>query len=70
MADLITVRFLLRYVTRPLHLFGPIGFAATAIGALTALWVLAVSLGLLDACRYGFQDWGLDSARRRADCRG
>ena len=24
-----------------------------------ALWVLAVSLGLLDACRYGFQDWGL-----------
>src|SRR5206468_12797108 len=25
MADLITVRFLLRYVTRPLHFFGPIG---------------------------------------------
>ncbi len=24
-----------------------------------ALWLLAVSLGLLDACRYGFQDWGL-----------
>jgi sugar phosphate permease len=24
-----------------------------------ALWVLAVGLGLLDACRYGFQDWGL-----------
>jgi OPA family glycerol-3-phosphate transporter-like MFS transporter len=24
-----------------------------------ALWVLAVSLALLDACRYGFQDWGL-----------
>jgi sugar phosphate permease len=23
------------------------------------LWVLAVGLGLLDACRYGFQDWGL-----------
>jgi sugar phosphate permease len=24
-----------------------------------ALWVLAVALALLDACRYGFQDWGL-----------
>src|SRR5258706_6278681 len=44
MADLITVRFLLRYVTRPLHLFGPIGFAATGIGALAALWVLATKV--------------------------
>jgi len=44
MADLITVRFLLRYVTRPLHLFGPICFAATAIGALAALWVLATKV--------------------------
>jgi sugar phosphate permease len=24
-----------------------------------ALWVLGISLGLLDACRYGFIDWGL-----------
>lgn len=23
------------------------------------LWVLAIGLALLDACRYGFQDWGL-----------
>src|SRR4030088_383669 len=44
MADLITVRFLLRYVTRPLHLFGPIGLGATAIGALAALWVLAAKV--------------------------
>jgi glycosyltransferase involved in cell wall biosynthesis len=44
MADLITVRFLLRYVTRPLHLFGPVGFAATAIGTVAALWVLAMKL--------------------------
>ena len=40
----ITVRFLLRYLTRPLHLFGPIGFAATALGALAALWVLAAKV--------------------------
>jgi glycosyltransferase involved in cell wall biosynthesis len=44
MADLITVRFLLRYVTRPLHLFGPIGLGATAIGALAAFWILATKL--------------------------
>src|SRR5258708_24117883 len=44
MADLITVRFLLRYLTRPLHLFGPIGFAAVAIGALAGLWVLATKV--------------------------
>ena len=25
-----------------------------------ALWVLAVSLGLLNACRYGFLDWGIN----------
>jgi hypothetical protein len=44
MADLITVRFLLRYVTRPLHLFGPIGIGATAVGTLAALWVLATKV--------------------------
>jgi len=33
MADLITVRFLLRYSTRPLHIFGPIGFASLGAGA-------------------------------------
>src|SRR5258706_223372 len=44
MADLLTVRFLLRYVTRPLHLFGPIGFAATAAGAVAALLGLAAKV--------------------------
>src|SRR6202043_1867554 len=33
MADLITVRFLLQYVTRPLHLFGPLGFLSVGSGA-------------------------------------
>jgi hypothetical protein len=40
-ADLITVRFLLRYLTRPLHFFGPVGFAAVAAGAAGGAWVLA-----------------------------
>src|SRR5258705_11532539 len=38
-ADLITVRFLLRYVTRPLHLFGPIGLASVAAGLMGGGWI-------------------------------
>ena len=44
MADLITVRFLLKYVTRPLHLFGPLGFASVGAGAAAAVWVLAAKI--------------------------
>ena len=43
-ADLITVRFLLRYVTRPLHFFGPIGFASVAAGAAAGTWVMGTKL--------------------------
>src|SRR4030088_3011037 len=43
-ADLITVRFLLRYVTRPLHFFGPIGFATVAAGVAGGGWVLATKI--------------------------
>jgi glycosyltransferase involved in cell wall biosynthesis len=43
-ADLITVRFLLRYVTRPLHLFGPLGFVSLATGVTGGAWVLATKL--------------------------
>ena len=43
-ADLVTVRFLLRYVTRPLHFFGPIGFSAVAAGLLGGGWVLLTKL--------------------------
>jgi hypothetical protein len=44
MADLITVRFLLRYVTRPLHLFGPIGFGSVAVGAMAGVWIAVTKL--------------------------
>lgn len=39
---------------------GP-GFRDTIKVTITnpALWILAVALGLLNACRYGFLDWGL-----------
>ena len=43
-ADLMTVRFLLRYVTRPLHFFGPIGFATVAAGMAGGGWVLATKI--------------------------
>ncbi len=43
-ADLITIRFLLRYVTRPLHFFGPLGFASVAAGAVGSGWVLLTKL--------------------------
>jgi hypothetical protein len=39
MADLLTVRFLLKHVTRPLHLFGPLGFASAGAGAMGAAWI-------------------------------
>jgi hypothetical protein len=44
MADLITVRFLLRYVTRPLHLFGPVGFASVAVGGAAGAWIAATKI--------------------------
>jgi hypothetical protein len=44
MADLITVRFLLRYVTRPLHFFGPIGFGSLTVGGFAGFYVLARKL--------------------------
>jgi len=43
-ADLMTVRFLLRYVTRPLHFFGPIGFASVGAGLAGGGWVVATKI--------------------------
>ncbi len=38
--DLLTIRFLLTYVTRPLQFFGPIGLLAGAVGVFINLWLL------------------------------
>jgi len=35
--DLITVKFLLNYATRPIHVFGTIGFVSGSVGALLAI---------------------------------
>ena len=44
LADLITVRFLLRYVTRPLHFFGPLGFMSLLGGGAGGFYVLGRKL--------------------------
>ena len=41
MADLITVRFMLRYAMRPLHVFGPVGFLCFGAGVAGGLYVTA-----------------------------
>jgi glycosyltransferase involved in cell wall biosynthesis len=41
MADLVTVRFMLRYSTRPLHAFGPAGFVSLAAGLAAGIYVVA-----------------------------
>ena len=38
--DLITIRFLLKYMSRPLHFFGSFGALSSVTGTLIALWML------------------------------
>jgi len=42
--DILTIRFLLRYFTRPMHFFGAIGLAGTALGSLMLGYCLVVKL--------------------------
>jgi glycosyltransferase involved in cell wall biosynthesis len=46
MLDLLTVRFLLGYATRPLHVFGGLGFIAGGLGVLIGLYLTFVKLVL------------------------
>jgi len=38
--DLLTIRFLVKYVTRPLHFFGPVGLLSMGGAVLMAFWLL------------------------------
>src|SRR5579863_10492935 len=40
--DLMTIRFLLRYMTRPLHFFGSIGALGMLAGSSLAMWLLVL----------------------------
>jgi glycosyltransferase involved in cell wall biosynthesis len=42
--DLLTIRFLLRYMTRPLHFFGTIGALGMVSGGLLSTWLLALKI--------------------------
>jgi hypothetical protein len=42
--DLLTIRFLLRYMTRPLHFFGTIGALGMLAGGGLAAWLLALKI--------------------------
>jgi len=42
--DLLTIRFLLKYMTRPLHFFGTIGALGMVSGSLMALWLLVLKV--------------------------
>jgi glycosyltransferase involved in cell wall biosynthesis len=42
--DLMTIRFLLKYVTRPLHLFGGVGALGMLGGGALAMWLLALKV--------------------------
>ena len=42
--DLLTIRFLLRYMTRPLHFFGSIGALGMVAGSALSAWLLALKL--------------------------
>jgi glycosyltransferase involved in cell wall biosynthesis len=42
--DLITIRFLLRYLSRPLHFFGSVGMVGVVFGGAIALWLMGKKL--------------------------
>jgi hypothetical protein len=44
MFDLLTIRFLLKYMTRPLHFFGGVGSLGLVSGAGISLWLLVHKL--------------------------
>jgi glycosyltransferase involved in cell wall biosynthesis len=44
--DLLTVRFLLSYSTRPIHIFGSLGLALSGLGAILGLYLSVVKLAL------------------------
>jgi glycosyltransferase involved in cell wall biosynthesis len=42
--DLITIRFLLKYLSRPLHFFGTVGMAGILGGSAIAIWMMALKV--------------------------
>ncbi len=43
--DLIVLKFLTTYMTRPMHFFGGLGFLSLVLGGLAALWAIVLKFG-------------------------
>ncbi len=43
--DIVTIKFLLKYFTRPMHFFGTLGLVGTGLGGMIMLWLLIHKLG-------------------------
>ena len=48
MFDILTIRFLLKYFTRPMHFFGTLGLTGTALGSLVLLYLFVQKVRGLD----------------------
>src|SRR5271165_4243132 len=46
--DILTIRFLLKYFTRPMHFFGTLGLAGTSLGSLVLLYLLVQKIRGMD----------------------
>jgi hypothetical protein len=42
--DILTIKFLLKYFTRPMHFFGALGLAGTGLGGLIMFWLAILKL--------------------------
>src|ERR1700733_14448173 len=42
--DILTIKFLLKYFTRPMHFFGSLGLAGTGLGGLIMIWLAILKL--------------------------
>src|SRR6201998_1858474 len=42
--DILTIKFLLKYFTRPMHFFGSLGLIGTGLGGLIMLWLAGLKL--------------------------
>ena len=62
--DLITIRFLLRYLSRPLHFFGTFGMLSIMAGSSVALWLLVEKI-LAPHSHHG-EPWAADDLYRSA----
>jgi hypothetical protein len=48
MFDILTIRFLLKYFTRPMHFFGTLGLTGTSLGSLVLLYLLVQKIRGMD----------------------